>query len=569
MKRALIGLAILAAIVLTAIAGGSSDLLPSKIIGAGIDKRGGITYLLRDEFTSDLAAGSVNGTAAEPGPGTRVVTDTGSQLSLVSGNLAIAAGAAQPGLWLDSAARTAGKLLIQEWNNASGGLSQMGWAANGTTVADNAWYLSVGTSVYSVADTNYTVSHGVTLSGGTPYRLIIVQKTAGAYYLIKGGALATTLLWSDPRGTGANLRPGWKSYANAAVLSSSYGRVPTATWLPTPLAYDTFTRANGALGSTETTGPDGQTTPALVWVFDSGIWTVAGNKAVGTPTIGGNELYTDADSMFDSGTGIWAPYGANTVANDAGTLKITYVDNANGADGTVYNGHGLSAAPSAGLWYRYSFDAKVNAGSSVNVSVYDPSSGQYIGNVITGTSFATFTNTFRGSTSIGPYTPGMGAGEIVWLDNLSVRSLTTSTLFSSVVTSTADVLASVNVTAASGYQAGLVLNLDSESNPQNFIIAYVNSATGRVMLEQCVAGVYTVKINAVVTYSAGASLVVVRDGTACRVYYSNTMVGTQQTMAANVNTKHGLFSTNPSNTLDNVLFMARGTGGEYEALDSY
>ena len=34
-----------------------------------------ISWLLRDEFSTDLAAGSVNGTAAEPGPGTRTVRD--------------------------------------------------------------------------------------------------------------------------------------------------------------------------------------------------------------------------------------------------------------------------------------------------------------------------------------------------------------------------------------------------------------------------------------------------------------------------------------------------------------
>ena len=48
---------------------------------------GGVSYLLRDEFTSALAAGSVNGTAAEPGPGTRAVTDANSKLSITGGAL--------------------------------------------------------------------------------------------------------------------------------------------------------------------------------------------------------------------------------------------------------------------------------------------------------------------------------------------------------------------------------------------------------------------------------------------------------------------------------------------------
>ena len=39
-------------------------------------KRSGLVYDLRDDFTDTLAAGSVNGTPATPGPGTRAVTDT-------------------------------------------------------------------------------------------------------------------------------------------------------------------------------------------------------------------------------------------------------------------------------------------------------------------------------------------------------------------------------------------------------------------------------------------------------------------------------------------------------------
>lgn len=45
-------------------------------------RRGGKPYLLRDEFTDTLAAGSVDGTPAVPGPGTRSVTDTGNNISV-------------------------------------------------------------------------------------------------------------------------------------------------------------------------------------------------------------------------------------------------------------------------------------------------------------------------------------------------------------------------------------------------------------------------------------------------------------------------------------------------------
>jgi len=52
----------------------------------------GILYDLRDEFTDTRAAGSVDGTPATPGPGDRVVADTGSNISVGSGVLDFAGG---------------------------------------------------------------------------------------------------------------------------------------------------------------------------------------------------------------------------------------------------------------------------------------------------------------------------------------------------------------------------------------------------------------------------------------------------------------------------------------------
>jgi len=47
-------------------------------------------YLLRDNFDDVLAAGSVNGTPARPGPGTRTVTDTAYLLCLRAAGYAVA-----------------------------------------------------------------------------------------------------------------------------------------------------------------------------------------------------------------------------------------------------------------------------------------------------------------------------------------------------------------------------------------------------------------------------------------------------------------------------------------------
>lgn len=61
---------------------------PVRIIPATSgNMRAGGEYVIRDEFTADRAAGAVNGTAAEPGPGVRVVVDTEGKITIAGGAL--------------------------------------------------------------------------------------------------------------------------------------------------------------------------------------------------------------------------------------------------------------------------------------------------------------------------------------------------------------------------------------------------------------------------------------------------------------------------------------------------
>jgi len=53
------------------------------------------------------------------------------------------------------------------------------------------------------------------------------------------------------------------------------------TYLPTPTCYDTFTRSDGALGSSETTGPDSQATPQRTWTTIGGDLDIASNAVQG------------------------------------------------------------------------------------------------------------------------------------------------------------------------------------------------------------------------------------------------------------------------------------------------
>lgn len=440
-------------------------------------------YLLRDLFAGDAAAGTLNGTPASGGPGVRTVTDTENKLSVVGGVLSFAGGKAtpewgDPGIWYGAVERVAGRTMIS-YSVLADAVSY-GMCGFDTAIGGQLSYaLYINGGVLSITG-------GLALGtyAADSYKVACVARASGTFYFVKGGAFAHwTLVWADGSGSLTPLYPGVSVY-NAALTADNI-RIPAQLWLPSPLASDSFTRANGALVSTDGLGHAEQNGGnGLAWTFDSGVWTVAGNVAVGTPTLGA-EL-------------------------DSGNLVV-------------------------GNWYSITLDTV----------------GSYF-----------YAGSATGQAFRATATTALTALE-------KVKQITPSSLFASVTVSTPDVLAEAAVTLTAGTQAGLVLNLDSAATPANFVIAYHNGTN--CLLEKCVAGVYTTVISAAATYSAGAVLRVIKDGTAYRLYYNNALVGTGTISDAGIvsNARHGLFSTYSGNSFDNFVVWARGTGGEYSALDSF
>ena len=299
-----------------------------------------------------------------------------------------------------------------------------------------------------------------------------------------------------------------------------------------------------ALGNTEAVGPDSQVLTPLAWTGST--WAVVANKAVNTPVLGADVIVNGAfaaDSDWTKGSN-WA-IAAGVATGTLATSDLT-----------------AAVAPlTVGSWYQVAYTLSAFAAGTVQAVVGGIAFPTHAAN-------ATYTETGRAGTTAFKFT---GAGFTGSLDNVSAKLLVTAELFSSVAVSTADVLADVAVTlsaALGGLQAGLVVNLDSTSNPQNFILCYLDGR-GNCVLEECVAGVTTIKFTTAITYSAGAVLRVVRSGTDCRVFYNNAAVGTVQTMSVLTATSHGLFSTSALNSLDGFTIWPRGTGNEYATLDAY
>lgn len=516
--------------------------------GGGGSGVAAIVYTLRDLFTTPLAGGAVNGTAAEPTGQTRTVTDGNSKLSITGNTASIATGgvgaAGDPGIWYPSIVRQVGLTLFMYFVQTTNTL-EVGWdsAAAGSILFS---FRPIVGSALNVKDNGGNIAVGAALSTATTYQIAISLRSSGCWYFIKGGAFTFwTLIWISASSS-INLLPGATVNNSNDVFNISDLRVPVALIVPNPLAYDTFTRANGALGSTETAGPDAQVIAALTWLFTAGIWTIATNKAVATPVLG-------ADVIVNGGFGADSDWtkGANwTIAAGLATGAVA------SSDLTA-----IVAPLTVGVWYQITYTLSGFGAGTVQVVV---------GGVALPTHGAngTFTEIARAGTTAFLM---RGAGFTGSVDNVSAKPLTTAELLATVLYSSADVIIDKAVTlsaALNGLPDGIVVNLDNTVTPANFILVYLDGK-GNCVCEECVAGVFTVKFTTAITYSAGAVLRVIRDGTSLRVFYNSSLVSTVQTMTANVNLRHGMFGVSALNSGDNVTIWARGKGNEYIALDSY
>lgn len=249
-----------------------------------------ITWLLRDDFTDTRAAGSVDGTPATPGPGTRSVLDTGNHLFVGGGLLdtdGTCVSTSDPSnSYDDIIARTAGRFVVMKCNTSAvnyGPMIYLTDVINSYGSEKNGYYFRNSLGIYKF-DAGGLFAVGLS-TASTFYYGIIVLRSAGAYLLIKGGSQYSnwTLLWYSSGTNNATL------YLTASfTLTSStdkevdFLRIPDETWLPTPLAYDTFTAANGTsldAHNSDTSGPDSQTTPSESWTEESGDWDIQSNRA--------------------------------------------------------------------------------------------------------------------------------------------------------------------------------------------------------------------------------------------------------------------------------------------------
>lgn len=539
--------------------------MKNRILRRGDANRNKIIYELYDSFTTPLVTGIVNNTYTDSidkkltfnGQNQkRTVTDTESKLSIANGVLTFAGGKATPAggdptLWYPSITRVLGRALmgIVTPSNASQ-IFSFGFDANQTGNPSSSYFDFGGNGSGKIACLNNGSGAIVATFSVTTYQLALVLRATGAFFYIKGGSFTVwTLIDIISAGNTATIFPIILGYN--AVFTADNLRIPSRLFIPVPLASDGFSLASttDGLGHAEANGGAG-----LTWT--GATWTVAGGSVSNAPTQGA-ELVTNGN--FSAWTAD-NPDGWSLNTAETGALYVT--QNPSGQCQLVSDGASFRIQQtilSVGSWYSGSIDIKALA--SGTLGIFDDGFGIVVSYSTTGVK----PFSLRAKGTIFGVSRVFGATDITF-DDVSVKPLTLSTLFRSLQISTPDVLAEVEITRTAGTQAGLVLNLDSAATPANFIIVYENVA-GSIVVDECVAGVYTNKQTTAVTYVAGAVLRVVRYGTSLDVYYNNAKVGSTLTMTANTNTLHGLFDTY-GNTFDNFCLWARGTEGQWEGLSN-
>jgi hypothetical protein len=548
-----------------------------------------IRWLLRDEFTTDLNPGSVNGTAAEPGPGTRLVyADSTNLLGLSSGATVPWAGApatGDPGLSYPAITRVAGLPLFValKYSTLSGVRYQFGWGTiNNPAATGMEQFMTDYAGVYGGRSFMLSPCD----APGDTIWFAVILRSVGGYYFYKSIDGIWKLAQMETASSASTVYPFFDTRTSINIPITSI-RVPRYYWLPVPLVSDSFNRGNGAIGSTDGSGHAetsglGSGGKDIIWIGPS--WMISANKAVNTPATVGSNLIVNG--TFDNWTGDnpdnWTVVGETGPA----TAEITERDPAQGHAG---GGTGACNIFST-LSYVYLHQPVLTAGKwyTISIPVTNVVSGQmnFSGlHQVSGTSViaAGQTIVYRGiAVSQSPqsvFISRQGGATDITIDGVTATELDINSLICVSDTGNANVVAMVDMTltnpgVGSDSPAGLILCANATVSPTNYILVYVcfNAGTFRIFVIKVVNGVCTVVSVTAPTYTAGRTLFVIKDGSWLSAYYNGGILGTLSTISDPElinNTIHGMFSTHASNAMDNFVVYPRGNSGEYSILNAF
>jgi len=294
--------------------------------------------------------------------------------------------------------------------------------------------------------------------------------------------------------------------------------------------------------------------------WNNATWQIDGSgRAYNTPTLGG-ELLTDGGfENWTSATDLtsWDEFvaGTSTVNRESSIVHGgTYACRLDISAGGDLAQIARLGGTIAGGWYRSSVWVRSDLATQFVVGL----AGVAEIFLSTGTTWAEKASVHRASGAnsylLGRVS-GISNGRTIYLDDATLKNITFATTVATVAGSAANQTASAKIhTLTTGTQAGVVSLLDSDSNPQNFLIAYHDGTN--VRLEKCVSGVYTQLISTAVTFVSNSQIEIRRpSGNTFQLWYNGTQRGTDQTISDSGiinNNLYGLFSTYSGNLISDV-----------------
>ncbi|ANS03283.1 BNR repeat-containing glycosyl hydrolase [uncultured Mediterranean phage uvDeep-CGR2-KM18-C269] len=207
--------------------------------------------------------------------------------------------------------------------------------------------------------------------------------------------------------------------ADDGTLNLSDGTSTHASIEDVPTGYTTYT---GYFTAANTSVTLSESSTGNIYIDSISIKEVQmGNH--GTTTFLGDELWDSAASVFTSGTYNWNVVGSNTQANVSNELQITYVDSQFGSRVYLRDDEDMSTDLVIGRQYRLTIDAYYTGGSSgVVVTVYTDVFNSTVAISGDRTNY-TIDFTATHATNNVLELKGMGASNVVYLDNISLKEI--------------------------------------------------------------------------------------------------------------------------------------------------
>jgi len=397
---------------------------------------------------------------------------------------------------------------------------------------------SDGATVYAAFEVTATFSNAVTgLSVG---EITVTNGTASA--LSGSGTTYTFTVTPTAVGDVTTQIP-------AGVCQDESGRTNTASneLVRNYVFQDAFTRADGALGDD--------------WTSNAS-WQIGSNTVTNTPTLGSEEF---ADGGLEGNyTGGFCDSWAATAGTGVQSADVHGGSKAQqwqaGAYAQSLRMLMATADAAVGEWFHAEVWAKRTVIANNGIAFELASTNWLLCGVkITDASYDNLATQAlcMSALSMSTYARNTlsGVGDTVIIDDLSLKRIMTADLFA-VVEGPVDVTAQIEVTLPDqGVWGGLVVSLDSVSNPQNYVVVMVNPPN-KLYAIKVVGGVpdTTYVLNETITYSAGQAVKIVKATDTYQFFYNGAQIGGDVTISdAGIinNVYHGMFGTYNAVQFDN------------------